>query len=436
MVLELGTFPVTDVVLGRTTGYRDGVLTVNSEELRDRLLPDHHFVDITVDVVKPGDSVRVHNILDVVEPRVRVSEPGTDFPGMLCAAKTVGSGRTHRLSGIAVCELSNAVPGEPVYWRQALLDASGPGAAYSPFGSLINLVLTFQPNLAQFSKADPDAYDVLAGTPEVVAYNDAVRKAGFSTAVYLAETVAELEPKELTTYDTSLVDPQPGLARVVYFLQGRPYVYGETMRVGSGGPGHLPTFIHPNEVFDGAVTNSWISPACHRDVTYLIQNHPVIEDLYRDHGKSIDFAGVIIYDRGDDAHRKERNAYWAAKMASLAKADGALLTYLGSGHSIVDIMMIVEILEKQGVKTVPLLPEMAGDPRESGLADFVPEAEAIVSTGNYELPIELPSVSKVLGGDSLLETGEDAAGPLSVTLRSLLASTDPYGFGFLRAREW
>ena len=436
MALELGTFPVADVILGEKTGYQDGVLTVNARELRDRLLPDSHFLDVTINVVRPGDSVRVHNILDVVEPRVRVSEPGTDFPGMLCAARTVGTGRTHRLSGVAVCELSEAVPGEPVYWRQALFDASGTGAPFSPFSSLIHLVMKFEPNLDQFSKADPDAYDVLAGTPEVVAYNDAVRKAGFSAAVYLAETVAHLEPKELTVYDESLVDPQPGLPRVVYFLQGRPYVYGETMRTGSGGPGHLPTFIHPNEVFDGAVTNSWISPACHRDVTYLIQNHPVIEDLYHEHGQSLDFAGVIIYDRGDDAHGKERNAYWAAKMASLAKADGALLTYLGSGHSIVDIMLIVEILERKGIKTVPLLPEMAGDPRESGLADFVPEAKAIVSTGNYELPIELPPMSKVLGGDSLLETGEDAAGTLNVTLRSLLASSDPYGFGFLRAREW
>jgi glycine reductase len=283
---------------------------------------------------------------------------------------------------------------------------------------------------------DSNSYDVLSGTPEVVAYNDAVRKAGQSTAVYLASTVADQQPEDLVTYDTSLVDGCGELPRVVYFLQGRPYVYGETMRTGSGGPGHLPTFIDPNEVFDGAVTNSWIGPACHRDVTYLIQNHPVIEELYRRHGKSIDFAGVVIYDRGHDAHRKERNAYYACKLASLAKADGAILTYLGSGHSIVDVMMIIEILEKRGVRTVPLLPEMAADPKESGLVDFVPEAKTIVSTGNYELPIEIPAVDKVLGGDTLLETGEDAAGPLTVTLRSLLASTDPYGFAALRAMEW
>ena len=121
----------------------------------------------------------------------------------------------------------------------------------------------------------------------------------------------------------------------------------------------------------------------HRDVTYLIQNHPVITDLYSQHRGSIDFAGVILYDRGDEARRKERNAYYAAKLASLLEADGAILTYLGSGHSIVDVMMVCELLERSGITTVLLLPEMAADPQESGLADFVPEAKAIVSTGNY-----------------------------------------------------
>lgn len=437
MALELGTFPVTDVVLGGATKYRDGVLTINATELRARLLPDAHFLDVTVDLVKPGDSVRVHNITDVVEPRIRVSDPGTDFPGMLAPPRTVGSGRTHRLSGVAVCQVSEAVRGEPVYWRQAVFDACGPAAPFSPFGSLINVVLTFQPNPDQFTAGtEADSYDVLSGTPEVVAYNDAVRRAGQSTAVYLAGTVATQVPKELITYDTSLVDRKSDLPRVVYYYQGRPYVYGMTMRVGSGGPGHLPTLIHPNEVLDGAVVNSWLAPACHRDVTYLIQNHPVIEELYAQHRRSIEFVGVIMYDRGDDATRKDRNTSWAAKMASLVGADGAILTYLGSGHAIVDVMMTVEKLEKQGIKTVPILPEMAADPKESGLADFVPEAQAIVSTGNYEQSIDLPAVSKSIGGDVLLETGEDATGPLTITLRSLLGSTDPYGFAPLRAIEW
>lgn len=438
MALELGTFPVTDVVLAETTAYRDGVLTIDAAELRARLLSDPHFLEVNVDVVKPGDSARVHNIIDVVEPRIRVSEPGTDFPGLLAPQLTVGAGRTHRLQGVAVCELSESVPGEPVYWRQALFDAGGPGAAYSPFGALINVVLTFTANPAQFTtRTDSDAYDVFSGTPEAVAYNDAVRKAGLSTAVYLAATVAAQEPRELTTLDTSVVDHRPDLPRVVYYYQGGPHVYGARVRSWSGAQqGSLPNLIHPNEVLDGAVVNAWPFAACFRDVTYLIQNHPVIEELYAQHGSSIDFIGVVIYDGADDTAGKERITTWGAKMASLIQADAAVLTYLGGGHLIVDVMMTLEKLERQGVKTVLILPEMAADPRESGFIDFVPEAQAIVSTGNYEAPIDLPAVSRVLGGDSLLETGVDAAGPLTVTLRSLLASTDPYGSAALRAVEW
>lgn len=438
MTLELGSFPVSDVVFGETTSWRDGVLTIDASELRARLLPNPYFLDVSVDLVKPGDSARVHNIADIVEPRIRVSAPGTDFPGLLAPPVPVGVGRTHRLAGVAVCELSEPVPGEPVYWRQALFDASGPAAAYSPFGALNNVALTFKANPNRFtSETGEEAHDVFSGTAEAAAYTDAVRKAGLSTAVYLAATVAQQEPEDLARYDTSPVNHQSGLPRVLYYYQGAPYVYGAMMRTWSGAQqGSLPNLIHPNEILDGAVVNAWLWAANLRDVTYLIQNHPVIEELYAQHGRGLEFAGVVIYDCADETSGKDRVSTWGARMASLLEADAAILTHLGAGHLIVDVMMTLAKLEKQGVKTVLLIPEMAADPKESGLVDFVPEAQAIVSTGNYEAPINLPAVSRVLGGDVLLETGEDAAGPLAVTLRSVLGSTDPLGFAALRGIEW
>ena len=438
MALELGTFPVADVVLAGETAYRGRVLEINAEELRARLLPDPHFLDVGVDIVKPGESARIHNIIDVVEPRVRVTAPGSDFPGILSPLTPVGSGRTHRLAGVAVCELSEPVPGEPVYWRQALFDASGPGADHSPFGDLFHVVLTFTANPEQFAnRTESDVYDVFSGTPEAVAYNDAVRRAGLVAGVYLAATVAGLEPEDLRTYSTSVVDRSADLPRVLYYLQGGPAVYGARVRPWTGAErGSLPNLIHPNEVLDGAVVNAWPFAACFRDVTYLIQNHPVIEELYLEHRRALDFVGVVIYDGADDAVGKDRITTWGARLATLVEADAAVLTYLGGGHLIVDVMMTLEKLERQGVKTVLILPEMAADPKESGFIDFVPEAQAIVSTGNYEAPIDLPAVSRVLGGDALLETGADAAGPLHLTLRSLLASTDPYGSAAMRAIEW
>lgn len=436
MALELGSFPVDEVLFGEETAYRDGILTIDADELRARLLPDPHFHDVCVDLVRPGESSRVHNIIDVVEPRIRVSAPGSDFPGMLGPPVPVGSGRTHRLAGLAVCELSPPVPGEPVYWRQALFDAGGPGAAYSPFGALQHVVLSFTPDPKQFGTAGADDYDVFSGTPEAAFYNDAIRKAGQSTAVYLAASVAAQEPRKLTTYDTSLVDRRPGLPRVLYYYQCPSHVYGVKRSWSGAQQGSLPNLIHPNEVLDGAVVNASTWTACTRDVTYLIQNHPVIEELYAQHGQSLDFIGVVIYDAADDTAGKERNSTWGARIASLVSADEAILTYHGGGHLIVDVMLTLQKLERQGIKTVVILPELAADPKESGFVDFVPEAQAIVSSGNYEAPIELPAVSKVLGGETLLETGADAAGPLSLTLQSLLGSTDPYGSGCLRGIEW
>ena len=263
MALELGTFEVTDVVLGSETAYRDGLLTIDPAEIRARVLQNPRFTDVTVDVVKPGERVRIHNVLDAAEPRARVSDPGSDFPGVLRPPKTAGTGRTHRLGGVAVCELAEPVPGEPAYWRQAIFDMSGPGADHSPFGELVNVALTFSPNPDQFSRLDEEeaSYDVLSGTADVVAYNDAVRRAGLDVGVHLAATTAELEPPDVQRFDLSVIDRNAGKPRVVYFYQGRPYVYGESIRNGSGGPGELPTLIHPNKVLDGAVINSWAGPA-------------------------------------------------------------------------------------------------------------------------------------------------------------------------------
>src|SRR5690242_9544339 len=105
--LELATYEVRDVVFGKQTQLAGGVLTINLQELKAELMESGDFGDVLVEIVKPGDDVRIIHILDVVEPRVRVSAPGTDFPGFLSPPRTVGSGRTNRLSGIAIVEIGD-----------------------------------------------------------------------------------------------------------------------------------------------------------------------------------------------------------------------------------------------------------------------------------------------------------------------------------------
>src|SRR5437867_11809041 len=132
MRLEVGTIQIRDVEIGRATALTDHTLVIDREELRTLVLEDSHFADVQVHLVKPGESVRVIHVLDVVEPRWKVAGPGGVFPGFVSPALTVGEGRTHRLAGVAVAELGAPVPGESTVFRQRLVDMAGPRAELSP----------------------------------------------------------------------------------------------------------------------------------------------------------------------------------------------------------------------------------------------------------------------------------------------------------------
>ncbi|GIS89930.1 hypothetical protein CM1200mP19_2610 [bacterium] len=61
-------------------------------------------------------------------------------------------------------------------------------------------------------------------------------------------------------------------------------------------------------------------------------------------------------------------------------------------------MMICQKLEESGIPTTVLSMEMAPNPSDSGFVHFVREADAIVSTGNYEESYDFPEVKSVLEG--------------------------------------
>ena len=81
MRLELASFQVDDVVFSPETRLEGKTLHVNVTELKDRLLPNPYIQDVKVEVARPGESVRIVNAIDVVEPRDKISGPGTVFPG-------------------------------------------------------------------------------------------------------------------------------------------------------------------------------------------------------------------------------------------------------------------------------------------------------------------------------------------------------------------
>jgi sarcosine reductase len=422
MRLEIGTFHVREVMFSDSTRLSDGVLYVDRDQVRDLILQDRRFSSVEVHLVRPGESTRLVNLLDVVEPRYKVAGPGNVFPGLLGSAITVGQGRTHRLANLTVMETSEPLVHEPNFWRDAILDMSGPGAEYNLFANTLNLVLEFTPQI-DFTQEELDQLKLTnynRGSPWVQEYHRAVRVAGMKIAGYLAEVTKALTPDQVEVYDLGQTDP--ALPRVAYSCQVLFHLlYGEFL-------GWHSTFVHPNEFMDGVLVNTHNTVASTRDATYVLQNHPVIHELYRLHGTALHFFGVLVY-RGQikSLEDKERTTDYAARLLRTAGIDGLVMTWTGSGNPGMDTMLLCQKCEQQGIKTTIINVEMARTPEDTGFVHFVPEADAMVSAGNYEKSIVLPPVDTVIGGAKLMEPDLEASGTLEVPLRYLHGSTNVMG---------
>lgn len=429
MRLEVASFPVQDVQFSDHTHLKNGVLWVDRDELRDSLLAGNEFADVRVEVVRPGERRRVIHVIDAVEPRLRAGS-AADFPGWVDGPATVGHGRTHRLAGMSIVSAGDAVAGEATYWREGLIDMSGPGAAVTPFGALVNLILEFEPLPEQITGRGDEALgeDSIGGSALADRYNRSVRVAELKAAVYLARATNGLAPASVTTYEQTPV--RASLPRVVYLYQNGSAVYGHSFQ------SSLPTLIHANEILDGALIPSrsnW--HASTRDSTFLMQNHATINELYAHHGMDLDFVGVVIFpSASDDVEQKERMTDYVVKLAQLLRADGAIVCGIGGGHPIVDFMLLVQKCERAGIKTVQVMPESYGTPEDPGFVHFLPEATRIVSTGRSTEVIDLPAAADVIGGTKLFDVPDDPRGELQIPYRYLYGATTVTGYGRLMAQ--
>ena len=162
----------------------------------------------------------------------------------------------------------------------------------------------------------------------------------------------------------------------------------------------LATYVHPNELFDGAVTvDTTRSGRGYYPTTWDWQNHPLVLGLYAAHGKTLNFGGVVLQRiRFETSHGKEVGAQNAARLAKSMGANGALVTWIGGGNAFVDVMFTLRACERQGIKAVLITYENGGKfGTDSPVLFNVAEADAAISTGSLDRPIELPAMDKVIG---------------------------------------
>ena len=315
MKLELTTYPVKKVQWSHQTCYRDGLLDINKEELLSTVLEDKKIISADLDIAFPGEQTRIVNVRDVVEARLKVSGPGCVFPGILGPVETVGHGRTHRLSGMAVVVSATYRPtilSGTAAQNSSIIDMWGPLARATPFGSMINIVLVIK---------------LLEGVTELEAHA-AIQGAEFRISRRLAETTRQLSKGETEAFELQEVDPL--LPRVVYidsFLTNWHAPHSLVAYYGLPIRESLPTYIHPNEYLDGALTKDTRVGSGEYTYTWEWLNKGIIFRLLREHGKRLNFLGVILQrTRFEAEHGKQVTANCAAQMAKLLEAEGVIIT--------------------------------------------------------------------------------------------------------------
>ncbi len=423
--LELGTFTVEQVVVADApTGWSRGTLCVNPAQLQRELLRDTRLARVAIDVARPGERTRIVHVLDAIEPRVKVAGGRSPFPGILGPVELAGRGRTHRLAGVAVLTTVDE------FWvhdglslKEAIVDMSGPGAAYSPFSETANLVVS-------------------CGFAPTTGYRDrtgAVVRAGLRAAELLAEGVRHADPDSLETIELARA-PLPRVAFLCFLMtEGdvhQTYVYGENVV----GPS---TLMHPTEVLDGAIVSGNYHTASNRNVTYLQQNNPIVRGLIARHGRDVDLVGVLVAKAlAPLPEDKQRLAQRTGVLADMLGLDGVIISKDSAGHSTVDFMSACRELERRGIKTVLVSEEFAGaDGEDLSLAYYVNEADAMISTGNRDEIVALPAMDRALGGAEILNPDRNdtiITGPASsafeTSLRRILCSANQVGAGRLTAR--
>ncbi|MEY8410781.1 glycine/sarcosine/betaine reductase component B subunit [Lachnospiraceae bacterium 62-26] len=393
MKLTRQYFDVKRVVFGEKCAYKAGILTVNEEELKEQCKDLCKAVkDFHLEITEPDENARIIHVLDAIQPMVKIEGEGQQYSGFFGTPYTVGRGVTNLYDGFAVIE-SAALPWDStnassglLYPRDAIIELTGEHAGYTPFSKTHNLVIVYELNEGKSS----------------IEYDNDIRLIAMRISACLAELTRGLKPDRTELFSTEEEHPElPGVVLVWQCQNQGPYA--NTMLYGLPIDDMVPTVLHPNEMLDGCVVSgNYVWPAF-KVPTYLHVNHPVLLELYRRHGKDINFKGVLFCRSHNPSNwHKQRCASHNVKLAQMLGAQGLVMVWEGGGNACVDGMLTIQTAERHGIKASTITFEFGGKDGTEGLllVDDVPEADAICSGGSIERPITLSKVDRAVGGDT------------------------------------
>jgi glycine reductase len=278
-------------------------------------------------------------------------------------------------------------------------------------------------------------------------YYRALKELGARAAVYLGDAAARAQNAASQVFEMSppLYD-RSGLPRVAYIYMlasqqlptelDEPVLYGDNIR-------HLlPTVLHPNEILDGAVIAPYWNFGAE---TFMVQNHPMVLELYRRHHCDLSFAGVVATIAAETDAARSRTAVMAANLARYTLgADAVVLTKYGGGIPESAVMETFEACEDAGMKGAIAIWAHGGDGHVEGTLTFMsPRADAVVSCGIHEDSVDLGPMARVIGRDMvgplIIEPEENirpSRGPLTLKHQHIAGAINQLGGGFLSSEEY
>ena len=387
MQFEQANFKIDDVTFGSSTAWNDGVLQIDADELVDLISADPYIEKVDIKIAKPGDSARLVNVREILEPKVKPRGAAVAYPGITGRpVATVGQGRTHRLaemSLVACAEYPEVRVDGSRQWGQSsehrFIDMSGPGAI-TPFAALTNVCL----EMATGRDLDPDTW------------NRSVQLAMLKVSDRLAGVTLDLEPPEVEVMDFT---PKPGLHGFVFIplLASPEHRMGPTSSLGTAVYGITrltsPWFLWPAEMLDGAVAGTYGG-----HVTWPLTNSIPL-NMARGHGKDYNFLGsIIVRTNWESQSDKELMANRTAQLAQSVGATGAIITTNVRGQRFAETVLTVQACERAGINVVLVTEEE--DDEDGTASPFlipVPELVSVVSTGTGSAAGPFPKVENVIG---------------------------------------
>ncbi len=333
MRLKLVNININKIKFSESTKIDQDALLIDKEGLKAAVLEDQRISKIGIDLVRPNDNVMIHNVKDVIEPSVKID--GSDsLSSNFLNLSAVGSGQTNVLKGVTVVITEKNADST----SNLSINMKSTEAEQIPFSKKLNIVISIEVNENLDDKVRTQVF----------------RLAALRAGQYLGEAGRDAMANQFKVYEhlplVESVQKYPDLIKVAYikFIKDN----SSTSIYGFDAKNIIPTLLSPTEIMDGAIISNTSNINSYKDTTYYSVNDPIIDALYQEHGKTLNFIGVIVSSDYFDGELDSLSYELSSKFIKFLGIEKLVICYEECNEQNSDFSLNIQKLNEHGVKTI------------------------------------------------------------------------------------